>query len=157
MGRIKSFKSFCEQCGRDAVMDGRTGAAANYRKACSKVEAFQAGRNLPITGIDAEWVKAFNEWLVENACSKTTISFYNRNVRAIYNQAVRKGLIRNSHPFDEVYTKSPVSHNPMSIESEEGERIPFESLSRDELLRRYKSLASKYNNIVHRLREIMPA
>ena len=115
-----------------------------------------SGAPLSISDINAGWVKGFNDWLVGNGHGRTTVSYYNRNVRAIYNQAVRKGMLRNGHPFDDVCTKSPVSHRPLRIESEEGEKIAFEELSRDELLRRYKSLAYKYNNIVHRLREIMP-
>lgn len=155
MSKCINFNDFCELCEREAVMDGRTGAATNYRKARKKIESYLSGRTLLVGDIDGEWVKGFNAWLAGLGHEKSSASFYNRTIRSIYNQAVRKQLTKDSHPFEGVYTKSPVSHYPVRM-SEDEERVSFEELSRDELLRRYKSLAYKYNNIVHRLREIMP-
>ena len=155
MGKTKSFEEFCTLCEKEAVTAGRTGAATNYRKTRQKVKHYLSGATLWLTELDSEWIKGFDEWLERQGRSKSTISFYNRNIRAIYNQAAGKQLVRNRHPFDEAYTKPPVARFRLSLEDGE-EDIHFESLSRDELLRRYKSLAYKYNNIVHRLREIMP-
>lgn len=39
----------------------------------------------------------------QGLCSNTT-SFYMRNLRAIYNQAVKQGLTPQNHPFSTVYT-----------------------------------------------------
>ena len=39
----------------------------------------------------------------QGLCSNTT-SFYMRNLRAIYNQAVKQGFTPQNHPFSTVYT-----------------------------------------------------
>jgi len=149
-----SFFDFCTLCDKEAIVDGRKGAAVNYRKVRQKVEAFLGDGDLRLSDIDEKWVKSFNDWLVSQNHEKTSISFYNRTLRSIYNQAVKKKLVRNTHPFDEAYTKVFVTHYPVNVGTD-GERLPLDSLSREELLKQYKFLAYKYNNIVHKLREIM--
>ena len=55
--------------------------------------------------IDEEMVKEYEHYLLDECglCRNTT-SFYNRNLRAIYNRAVKKKLTIDRHPFAEVYT-----------------------------------------------------
>jgi len=150
-----SFIDFCTLCEKEAGIDGRKGAAINYRKAGQKVETFLAGVSLRLSDVDEKWVKSFNDWLISQNHEKTTISFYNRTLRSIYNQAVKKRLVRNAHPFDEVYTEVKVNHHPIKLENEEGEQVSIDNLSREELLKQYKNLAYKYNDILYKLRGIM--
>ena len=150
-----SFKDFCKICENEALTDGRKGAAMNYRKTMSKLDAFVPAGSLQLTDITQAWVKSFNDWLISQNQGKTTISFYNRVLRAVYNQAVEKKLVKDAHPFDNVNTKTNVAHYPIKFEDEE--RVSFEDISRDELLRRYKSLAYKYNDILRKIRSIVPA
>jgi len=139
------------------MIDGRAGAVANYRKARQKVASYTAGDDLSLSDITCEWVKLFNEWLFSQGHEKSSISFYNRTVRAVYNKAVRKKIIRDKRPFEDVYTKSPVVHYPIKMEDDNGERLPFETMPHEDLLKRYKSLAYKYNCLIRKLREIMPS
>jgi len=150
-----SFFDFCILCEKEAEADGRNGAAVNYRKIRLKVDSFLSGKSLRLSDIDEKWVKSFNDWLISQNHEKTTISFYNRSLRSIYNQAAKKRLVRNTHPFDEAYTKVFVTHYPVNVEAEEGEKVPLEELSHEELLKQYKNLAYKYNDILYKLRGIM--
>ena len=55
--------------------------------------------------IDSDLIKEYEHYLL-NDCGlcRNTSSFYNRNLRAIYNRAVKKGLTMDRVPFSEVYT-----------------------------------------------------
>lgn len=55
--------------------------------------------------IDEELIKEYEYYLLEECkLCRNTSSFYNRNLRAIYNRAVKKKLTINRHPFESVYT-----------------------------------------------------
>jgi len=149
------FDEFCKQCEQEALKDGRKGAASNYRKTRQKLATYNPDGSLSLSDINGKWVKSFNDWLVAQNHEKTTISFYNRALRSLYNQAVEKQFVKDTHPFDEVYTKTIIAHYPISFEGDE--RIPFETISRDDLLKRYKALAYKYNTILRQLKGIVQA
>jgi len=151
------FDEFCKICEQQAEVDGRKGAANNYRKIRQKLEVYTSGSPIHIADINEAFVQAFNEWLIAQNHEKATISFYNRTLRSVYNQAVKKKMVKDNHPFGSVYTNSPVVHYPIRLDNEDGDRLPFETISRDDLLKRYKALAYKYNTILRQLKGIVQA
>lgn len=154
MKSIKGFYEFCRLCEKEAAADGRCAAAVNYRKTRMKLSGYAPEGTLCLSDITDDWVRAFNEWLVSQGHVKSSISFYNRTIRSIYNQAARRNLVRNTHPFDGAYTRTLVAHYQLKVEKD-GEKTPLDSLTREELLGRYKSLAYKYNDILRRLKEVV--
>lgn len=54
--------------------------------------------------MDAEMLQAYEAYLQGCGLVPNTTSFYMRNLRAIYNRAVRKGLVADRLPFRQVYT-----------------------------------------------------
>lgn len=54
--------------------------------------------------IDAEMMEAYEAWHQGRGVVPNTISFYMRILRAVYNRAVKDGVIENRHPFRHVYT-----------------------------------------------------
>ena len=55
--------------------------------------------------INDDLIKEYEHYLLEDCgLCRNTSSFYNRNLRAIYNRAVKKKLTIDRHPFAEVYT-----------------------------------------------------
>ena len=131
--------------------EGRNVTAYNYSKASHCLKRYCANDSLSLQDITEEFVAGFNRYLGGLAVQRSTVSFYNRTLRAIYNQAVKEGLVKNTHPFDEVYTKVVAKVSPSKqLEAEE-------ELSKDELLRRYQSLQRKYNTLVGRLTAMVGA
>ncbi len=53
---------------------------------------------------DGELVSAYEKWLSAKGVSRNSISFYMRNLRSVYNKAVKQGLVIQSFPFNNVYT-----------------------------------------------------
>ena len=54
--------------------------------------------------MDSDMMVAYEAYLKRNGVSPNTSSFYMRNLRAVYNRAVEKGLVEQKFPFKHVYT-----------------------------------------------------
>ena len=50
--------------------------------------------------IDTSLMSSYETYLKNRGLCPNTTSFYMRNLRAVYNQAVRQGLIPQNHRFD---------------------------------------------------------
>lgn len=82
----------------------RTGRA--YRSMLNSFIEFNEGRDILLSRLDNVVVKRFEMHLKNKDKSLNTISFYMRNLRAVYNKAVKMHLIARCDysPFDNVYT-----------------------------------------------------
>ncbi len=79
------------------------GTARNYRKTLNSFLAFR-GRDIALEDLDSRLVAEYERWLASRGVLRNTISFYMRNLRAVYNKAVLSGLVSQSNPFRNVYT-----------------------------------------------------
>lgn len=132
--------------------ENRIGTARNYGKTRFRLWTYCKDANLGFDGITEEFVTGFNVFLERTNVQKSTISFYHRTLRSIYNQAAKEGLVKNCHPFDSVYTKVEVKLNPINtVRTEDGEVMELEELSREELMRRCRILQHRYNKLVTRI------
>ena len=59
---------------------------------------------LNIDGISSDLMLMYEAYLKARGVRMNTISFYMRNLRAVYNRAVEKGLTPQNNPFRHVYT-----------------------------------------------------
>lgn len=82
----------------------RLGTARNYEKTMSSFGEFLGGERLPICALTGHVIANYNAFLVRRGLVRNSVSFYMRVLRAVYNKAVRQGLVVQSHPFTEVYT-----------------------------------------------------
>ena len=82
----------------------RLGTALNYEKTMKNFVKFLGGVNLPFSAMTEQVIADYNAFLVQRGMVRTSISFYMRIMRAVYNKAVRQKLVEQSHPFTEVYT-----------------------------------------------------
>ena len=65
---------------------------------------FIRNENFPLSSFTEEIVQKYESWLRNRYLSRNTISFYMRQLRSIYNKAVKANLTEQTFPFDNVYT-----------------------------------------------------
>ena len=83
---------------------GRTRTSETYLAALSSFMKFTDGEDVPLDGITPFLMQQYEAWLKSSGSSLNTISFYMRKLRAVYNQAVERGLTEQCYPFRHVYT-----------------------------------------------------
>lgn len=72
--------------------EGRMSLAANYRATLNSFRQFLEDRPLSFEGMDTSLMLGYEHYLKKQGLCPNTTSFYMRNLRAIYNQAVEQGL-----------------------------------------------------------------
>ncbi|WP_373724882.1 phage integrase SAM-like domain-containing protein, partial [Bacteroides heparinolyticus] len=78
--------------------------ADNYRTAVNSFIGFSDGGDVPLSILDAETMRRYERWLHEQGVCPNTSSCYMRSLRAIYNKAVAKRLVKDKTPFKHVFT-----------------------------------------------------
>lgn len=76
-----------------------------YTSVLRRFERFLATEGLDdvrLANLDRDIIDRFNQSLVDEHMMATTIGFYNRILHAIYNNAVREGLVIQTDPFGNV-------------------------------------------------------
>ncbi len=80
------------------------GTARNRERTLRSIRHFLQGRDIPITKVTAHFVTDYERWLTEKGLVRNSSSFYIRNLRAVYNKAVKCRLARPVNAFDNAYT-----------------------------------------------------
>lgn len=90
----------------DLCEAGQERTARAYRTAAAGLIRFNKGQDLRLEHINASLIRGFEKHMKSNGKGMNTISFYMRNLRAIYNRAIREQRIqpRFENPFMQVYT-----------------------------------------------------
>ena len=83
---------------------GRITTADTYTSTINSFIRFRRGRYIPIKDINAQLMVDYETYLHTLGVCPNTISYYMRNLRAIYNRAVDKELALQRFPFRNVYT-----------------------------------------------------
>ncbi len=98
----------------DSVFCGRSRIERSYITASRRLIAFNDGCDVDMNTITPGMMFDFQKSLLGEKIRRSTISFYMRTLRAIYNKAVGEGIIpaQPDSPFDEVYTYVPKGINP---------------------------------------------
>ncbi|MDR3340842.1 MAG: site-specific integrase [Candidatus Symbiothrix sp.] len=82
----------------------RIKTASIYATTLRSFARFRFGQDIVIDKIDNDILLNYEAYLKNNSMRKNSISCYMRALRAIYNQAVRKGLTTQKQPFSDIYT-----------------------------------------------------
>lgn len=83
---------------------GKIRTAETYQTALSRFRRFRHGIDVRLADIDDELMSAYERELKESGLCANTTSFYMRILRAVYNRALKEGLIKDRRPFRYVYT-----------------------------------------------------
>jgi Site-specific recombinase XerD len=84
--------------------ENRTKTASIYETVKRSFSRFRYGEDVRIDKIDSQLIQRYETYLKGNNVCMNSISCYMRALRAIYNQAVEKGLSISKNPFKSVYT-----------------------------------------------------
>ena len=84
---------------------GKIRTAETYGTALSSFRNFYTEHyDIPLAKMNSELMMRYEQFLKARGVTANTISFYMRNLRAIYNRAVAKELTPQNFPFKYVYT-----------------------------------------------------
>ncbi|TWJ16839.1 integrase-like protein, partial [Bacteroides zoogleoformans] len=67
----------------------------NYRTAVRSFIRFSGGTDVPVSALDADSVRNYERWLRDRGVCPNTSSCYMRSLRAIYNKAATKRLVKD--------------------------------------------------------------
>ena len=83
---------------------GKIRTSETYTATLNSFMAFRDEQDVPLDGISSDMMLMYEAHLKARGVRMNTISFYMRNLRAVYNRAVEKGLTQPNNPFRHVYT-----------------------------------------------------
>ena len=83
---------------------GKVRTSETYTATLKSFMAFRENQDVPLDGITSDLMLLYEAHLKARNIRMNTISFYMRNLRAVYNRAVEKGLTPQNNPFRHVYT-----------------------------------------------------
>ena len=98
------FAVFAETLVSQKREEGHLSLAAKYQSALNSLNRFLDGHLPTFDDIDTSLMISYETYLKNQGLCPNTTSFYMRNLRAIYNQAVEQGLTPQNYPFARVYT-----------------------------------------------------
>ncbi len=101
-----NLSAYAEKLSSELAKYGQERTARAYTSATSALITFNRGKDIPIKHISKGLINEFEHYLKEQGKSLNTISFYMRNLRAIYNKAIRDKIInsKTENPFESVFT-----------------------------------------------------
>lgn len=83
---------------------GKLGSARNLRCTLSSFADFLHGKDIALSMLDEVVIGEYADWLAKRGITSNSSSFYMRNLRSVYNRAVREEGIEQTFPFRYVYT-----------------------------------------------------
>ncbi|MDB9153510.1 site-specific integrase [Parabacteroides distasonis] len=99
-----SFPVFMREVINGLKRLGKVRTGETYTSTLNSFMRFMEGRDVLPDDMDSDLMVAYEAWLESGGVSMNTVSFYMRNLRAVYNRAVEKGLTVQRFPFRHVYT-----------------------------------------------------
>lgn len=122
----KSLFNFTEKLYDELLERGQERTARAYRTVSHGLINFSSAPDLLLSELKAGLIKRFETHLKNRGRAANTISYYMRNLRAIYHRAINAGLLGSDteHPFQGVYTGVQVTRK--------------RALSRESIRRLYK-------------------
>jgi len=98
------FLSFARNLVEQLRQIGKQSTADTYRTAVNSFTRFRNEHDVALSEVDSDLMVAYETYLKSIGLCPNSISFYMRNLRAIYNRAVGKELTMQRYPFKYVYT-----------------------------------------------------
>jgi integrase len=102
----RSFSDYAMYLAKELMASNRVRTARAYLSAVKRLSLFTGKTAVPFAMVTSSQMEAFERRMKEEGLCPNTISFYMRNLRAIYYKAMDKELVERSrkNPFKNVFT-----------------------------------------------------
>lgn len=135
---------------------GKVRTAETYVTTLNSFKRFRENRDVAISSIDGDLVKAYEAYLLRGGIQPNSVSFYMRILRAIYNRAVERGLSLQNFPFKSVSTrtyktiKRAISRTELrALKNENLEQLPAMEFARDIFLFSFYTRGMSFVDMAH--------
>ena len=91
--RGNTFIAYIEQIIKQFAAEDRNASVRHYRSLHNSFLKYLPTENILLNDIDEELIKKYESWLIERKLHPNTVSFYMRNLKALWNRAVNDGII----------------------------------------------------------------
>lgn len=88
---------------------GKISTALSYENAYNSLKLYRS--NVDFLDLDYSFLNGFKAWREKEGNSKSTIHTYLRKFRAVYNEAVKRGVVVDKKPFEGAFTGITVKAN----------------------------------------------
>lgn len=103
--RGNTFIAYIEQIIKQFAAEDRNASVRHYRSLHNSFHKYLPTENILLNDIDEELIKKYESWLIERKLHPNTVSFYMRNLKALWNRAVNDGIIEaRPSPFRHINT-----------------------------------------------------
>ena len=102
-----TFFSYADQQVKIMIQSGRIGNAIAYKNATAKLLDYTKKKELRFESIDYKLLENFTSIMLSKGTKVNTVAMYMREIRAIYNRAIKEGIIDYKHyPFNKYKIKN---------------------------------------------------
>lgn len=101
---VSGFVSFARKHIADLKQIGKVRKAEHYATSLNSLERFNGEEEILFEEFTGSLIQRYEQYLIGQKLIPNSISYYMRNLRAIYNQAVEQGYTEPTDPFKHVYT-----------------------------------------------------
>ena len=100
----QSFFNFMKSIIVKLQQMGKVRTAENYSYTLKSFMQFRENKDILLSEVDSDLIELYEAYLQNKGVIRNTSSFYMRILRAVYNRAVEKELVKQRNPFKHVYT-----------------------------------------------------
>ena len=105
--KTSSFFQFTEEIIQSLLEEKRIGNARSYRNVLREIKKFQKNVDFPFTELNYQFLTRLEHYYLAKGLSVNGLGVYMRTIRAIFNKAIKAGLIdRAAYPFETYSIKS---------------------------------------------------
>ena len=101
---VVGFMSFARKHISKLRQIGKSRCAEHYTTALNSLNRFNGNKEILFDDFNGDLMEKYEYYLKTEGLCPNSISYYMRNLRAIYNQAVEQGMTEQRSPFKHVYT-----------------------------------------------------
>ena len=95
-----SFRVFTEKIIKELTIAKKFGNASVYKQAIDFIERYTNGKDYTFDQITYQLIKHLEAQHLSKGNSLNSLSFYFRTIRAVFNRAIKEGIVkRDSYPF----------------------------------------------------------